>query len=247
MTRLSLVFAAGFAAFALSIAHAETHILYPIDSARTSPSSNWGSCCGTSSFAPGSATISVNSCTYQGGYCMGDSHRAVWLYEMPQMSSSETITLMALVGTRSGSTGSGVVSWRWMNTPTITTTGITDTLYSPDASQSINWSGSSNFSITTPPSMFMANDGGYIMVTASISSEYAMNFSNNGSSGTRLVFYSEPGCPSDFDSNGSVDVTDLLSLLGVYGTANSDHDLDGDDMVGVNDLLHLLDAFGECQ
>ena len=177
---------------------------------------------------------------------MGDAHRAVWLYEMPPMSSNETITLMALVGTRSGSTGSGLISWKWMDSSTITTGGITDTLHEPDASQSVNWSGSGNFSITTPTSMYMDSSGEYIMVTASISSEYAMSFSNNGSNATRLVFNSETSCPSDFDGSGTVDVTDVLTILSVYGTNSGIHDLDGDSIVGVNDLLLLIDSYGEC-
>jgi hypothetical protein len=53
-------------------------------------------------------------------------------------------------------------------------------------------------------------------------------------------------CPGDFDSNGIVDVNDLLLMISVYGTSDTDHDLDGDGIVGINDLLLFLDAYGEC-
>ncbi|MBG84816.1 MAG: hypothetical protein CMJ40_09760 [Phycisphaerae bacterium] len=230
----------------MGMAHAETHVLYPIDSARTSPSSNWGSCCGVSSFDTGGSTISINACTYQGGYCMGDTHRAVFLFEMPQLTLGSTIDLMVLNGGRSGATGSGSIAWRWTNSPTLSTIDITDTIYSPDVSQTINWSGGSTYSITTPSAFYEGGIGDYLMVSASIGNSYAMSLSNSGSTASKLVFSSQPGCPSDFDANGSVDVSDVLTLLGAYGTTSSDHDLDGDDYVGVNDLLLLLDAFGEC-
>lgn len=53
-------------------------------------------------------------------------------------------------------------------------------------------------------------------------------------------------CPGDFDSNGVVDVTDLLLMIAVFGTSDTDYDLDSDGIVGINDLLLFLDAYGEC-
>lgn len=246
MKRMQTLFMAAIGGLFMTVAQAETHILYPIDSARTSPSSNWGSCCGVSSFDTGGGTISINACTYQGGYCMGDSHRAVFLFEMPQLSQGSTIEMMVLNGGRSGATGSGTISWRWTSSPTLSMLDINDAIYSPHASQTMNWPGSSTYSITTPASFYNEGRDDYLLVSASIGNSYAMSLSNSGANASKLVFYSEPGCPSDFDANGSVDVADVLTLLGTYGSTNSDHDLDGDDYVGVNDLLLLLDAFGEC-
>ena len=83
-------------------------------------------------------------------------------------------------------------------------------------------------------------------MAAGFSSTSTMNLTNTGDYRARLVFLTELACPSDFDSSGSVDVTDVLALLSAYGSSGSEYDLDGDNYVGVNDLLLMLDAFGEC-
>jgi hypothetical protein len=57
----------------------------------------------------------------------------------------------------------------------------------------------------------------------------------------------EPQCPADLNSDGDVDVLDLLLLLDAWGP-NPGHaaDLNGDGSVDVLDLLLLLDAWGPC-
>ncbi len=55
------------------------------------------------------------------------------------------------------------------------------------------------------------------------------------------------GCLWDLDASGDVGVTDLLDLLGAWGTdPGGPPDFDGDGDVGVTDLLALLGAWGEC-
>ncbi len=49
-------------------------------------------------------------------------------------------------------------------------------------------------------------------------------------------------CQGDMDGSGSIDITDLLAFLSVYGTAEGD--LDGDGVGDINDLLILLSRFG---
>jgi hypothetical protein len=51
-------------------------------------------------------------------------------------------------------------------------------------------------------------------------------------------------CPADFNGDGDVDTTDLLYLLGAWGTPDGDVDGDGD--TDTADLLALLAAWGEC-
>ena len=53
-------------------------------------------------------------------------------------------------------------------------------------------------------------------------------------------------CGSDFNSDGNVDVEDLLQLIAAWGNAGGAEDLDGDGNVGVNDLLILIAAWGVC-
>ncbi len=57
----------------------------------------------------------------------------------------------------------------------------------------------------------------------------------------------EPACPWDLDGNGDVNVTDLLALLGAWGTnPGGPPDFDGDGAVTVSDLLKLLGVWGPC-
>ncbi len=56
-----------------------------------------------------------------------------------------------------------------------------------------------------------------------------------------------PACPGDLNSDGVIDVSDLLILLGAWGE-NPGHaaDLNGDGVVDVSDLLLMLGAWGVC-
>jgi hypothetical protein len=73
---------------------------------------------------------------------------------------------------------------------------------------------------------------------------------NGSSSGSAYVFDAAgtPGeCPWDLNDNGSVGVSDLLSLLASWGPCiDCPADFDGDGNVGVTDLLALLAAWGPC-
>ena len=51
---------------------------------------------------------------------------------------------------------------------------------------------------------------------------------------------------NDFDADGDVDVTELLTILGNWGSNEPSYDLDGDDTIGVGDLLLVLSFWGEC-
>jgi hypothetical protein len=62
-----------------------------------------------------------------------------------------------------------------------------------------------------------------------------------------LLNSSGPPCPADIVGNGSVDVTDLLSMLAAWGPCMAcPQDIDGNGQVDVNDLLALLAAWGAC-
>ncbi len=51
-------------------------------------------------------------------------------------------------------------------------------------------------------------------------------------------------CEADFDSSGDVGVTDLLSMLGRWGSCTCPQDLNRDGVVGIVDLLDLLASWG---
>ena len=56
-------------------------------------------------------------------------------------------------------------------------------------------------------------------------------------------------CPGDFDGNGSVDVDDLLVLLGEFSscTENCLSDMDSDGDVDIDDMLSLIGVWGPCR
>jgi hypothetical protein len=59
--------------------------------------------------------------------------------------------------------------------------------------------------------------------------------------------WSVPLCPADLTGDGSVDVSDLLVLLGAWGACSGcASDLNGDGFVDVSDLLMLFAAWGTC-
>ena len=55
------------------------------------------------------------------------------------------------------------------------------------------------------------------------------------------------GCAADLDEDGTVGLSDLLSLLAAWGTdPGGPPDFDGDGTVGISDLLVLLASWGPC-
>ena len=51
-------------------------------------------------------------------------------------------------------------------------------------------------------------------------------------------------CPADFNGDGFVNVTDLLTIISAWGTPNAD--ITGDNMTNVSDLLIAIGEFGPC-
>ena len=70
----------------------------------------------------------------------------------------------------------------------------------------------------------------------------------NGAFATGIALDLTPNsCPLDFDCDGSVGITDLLMLLGGWGScAGPPTDIDEDGTVGILDLLTLLANWGMC-
>jgi hypothetical protein len=58
-----------------------------------------------------------------------------------------------------------------------------------------------------------------------------------------------PACPLDYDGSNQVDVGDLLTMLGAWGSSDPTYDIapdGGDGIVDLQDLLELLSQFGAC-
>ena len=60
------------------------------------------------------------------------------------------------------------------------------------------------------------------------------------------IFNGQLSCPGDTNNDGMVDTTDLVNLLGAWGSQECTADLDGDDVVGAGDLILLLGDWGPC-
>ncbi|MBT4529561.1 MAG: hypothetical protein HOC27_00005, partial [Phycisphaerae bacterium] len=54
-------------------------------------------------------------------------------------------------------------------------------------------------------------------------------------------------CEADIDGDGSVDVSDVLVMVSVWGTNDADADINGDGTVSVADLLIVIDSWGPCE
>jgi hypothetical protein len=55
-----------------------------------------------------------------------------------------------------------------------------------------------------------------------------------------------PDCPSDLNGDATVDVVDLLEVVGSWGESNVPADINGDGIVDVSDLLAVVDSWGPC-
>ncbi len=64
---------------------------------------------------------------------------------------------------------------------------------------------------------------------------------------TTLTAHADRPCPPDIDCSGTVNVTDLLAVIGAWGTAGGNADVDNSGEVNVTDLLAVIGAWGPCQ
>ncbi|MCH2133511.1 MAG: hypothetical protein MK116_07160 [Phycisphaerales bacterium] len=58
-----------------------------------------------------------------------------------------------------------------------------------------------------------------------------------------LGFVETIPCPADVDGSGSVDVEDVLAVIGAWGSSSPGNDVDGDGIVDIDDLLLVLSSF----
>ena len=61
-----------------------------------------------------------------------------------------------------------------------------------------------------------------------------------------LVEYDLETCEGDFDGDNSVNVDDVLNIIGAFGSYAPEYDLDGDDQITIEDVLMILSLYGSC-
>jgi hypothetical protein len=76
---------------------------------------------------------------------------------------------------------------------------------------------------------------------------------SDSSEGSGMLLVDGPGdcdppsdCVGDINGDGEVNVTDVLALVGAWGTSGGPEDINDDGIVNVSDLLLLIDAWGAC-
>lgn len=68
-----------------------------------------------------------------------------------------------------------------------------------------------------------------------------------GMTGVIVVEELPNACPADIDGDGTVDVNDLLAVIGDWGSCpDCDTDINDDTVVDVNDVLSVIAAWGPC-
>ena len=55
-----------------------------------------------------------------------------------------------------------------------------------------------------------------------------------------------PICPGDVTLDGTVDITDLLAVVDLWGQLGGTADLDWNGVVDIGDLLEVIAGFGDC-
>jgi plastocyanin len=68
---------------------------------------------------------------------------------------------------------------------------------------------------------------------------------NNGMTGV-IVIDLPLACPADTNGDGTVNVTDILAVVGAWGESGGPADINGDGVVDVTDLLTVVNAWGAC-
>ena len=91
---------------------------------------------------------------------------------------------------------------------------------------------------------FLTNDALYASVALRDSTGTAIP---NGSAIIRIPLPPTNACPADTNNDGNVNVTDLLAVIGAWGTcAGCAADTNDDGQVNVTDLLAVIGAWGAC-
>jgi hypothetical protein len=232
-----------------TFAEMETTLIAPSQSARISGSGFY--CCSPENMTLDPATINIKRCKVQGGYCMGNQHVGAWIFDVPQLHPETTFSSIRFTGNReAGSSAWGNVMYRWIGDESLSTNSASVTLYSPDASTSNYWGGSTTFNHAVPSSLFDLPMGGRLMVIAYNGTDNTVTLLNDSSSTPTLeLTFEEPAtpCHGDVDGDELVGVNDLLSLLNIYGNfcpPPCNQDVTGDGSVDIEDLLTVISRWG---
>ena len=176
----------------------------PVESGKLIATDGWY-CCTLNSITMNPPSISIKSCTYMGGYCMGSKNTAAWVFDIPELPEGTVLDSVKLTGGRSGAVTSGSLYYAWAPDEDLSVATAENAWSNADASSSIYWSGST-FSHTVPSPLFTSGVSGRLMVVGFASGEYSVTLANSGSQATHLelLVQAEPTPPGAccLDSGG---------------------------------------------
>jgi hypothetical protein len=75
---------------------------------------------------------------------------------------------------------------------------------------------------------------------------FRLDFTDDSSGHFAASIEPSQPCPADVNSSGSVNVDDLLAVIGAWGQIGGSSDITGDNIVNVDDLLAVISAWGPC-
>ncbi len=233
-------------------ANAETQIIQveALNSARIYGNSTWG-CCSMDNLSLNPSSINTKYCEVAGGYCLGGKSFGIWVFEKPELPEGATVITTSFSGQRSGNTGYGSLKFMSVDNTSISATGG-NYLFTSGLSQSVSWSSNSIFGFTLSNSAFnLMMDSNYFMVGAYKSGTPNMTINNSSNAPLLNILIDLPAedCIADINSDGYVNVSDVLQLIAAWGDCSIKDcpaDVNGDYSVNVIDLLELIDAWGSC-
>ena len=204
MMKMKATIASVLLATGVSAGGTMTIDVLPVESGKLIATDGWY-CCTLNSITMNPPSISIKSCTYMGGYCMGSKNTAAWVFDIPELPEGTVLDSVKLTGGRSGAVTSGSLYYAWAPDEDLSVATAENAWSNADASSSIYWSGST-FSHTVPSSLFTSGVSGRLMVVGFASGEYSVTLANSGSQATHLelLVQAEPTPPGAccLDSGG---------------------------------------------
>ena len=99
-------------------------------------------CCSPENMTPEPYQITARHCDVQGGYCMSGQRSGAWVFELPQLPPETTFASARFTGQHPASAaGWGALGFRRIGDEPLSGDSSYTTMFSPDASTSTYWSG----------------------------------------------------------------------------------------------------------
>ena len=222
--------------FTTAALHAEEIVIEidPIDSGRLYADTTFQDCCDLDSYEANETNIMVENCSTQGGYCMSGKKIALWMFPMPDLEPGSELLSATFNGRHTGGSTTFTLRGKWSSSGALYYSSALSGWNSANFTGNAGSSGG-NFSASLPIEL----DGGewndeYLLLSAYRSSY--MTFYNAGTLRPKLrlvIGVPDTSCAGDMNEDDSVNITDLLQVIGQWGNPYD-----------VTDLLMVIEHWG---